>query len=100
LQRVREAATKQINALQPGDRVAIVTSSCSLMQEFTNDRAKLLDTRVALAILSPAAVPRFGRAGGATRSAEERGQGDGEPARPPADHPDIRRILDWAQPVG
>jgi VWFA-related protein len=44
LQRVREAATKQVNALQPGDRVAIVTSSCSLMQEFTNDRAKLLDT--------------------------------------------------------
>jgi VWFA-related protein len=53
LQRVREAATKQLNALQPGDRVAIVTSSCSLMQEFTNDRAKLLDALSHLQLSPP-----------------------------------------------
>ena len=54
LQRVREAATKQVNALQPGDRVAIVTSSCLLAQEFTNDRAKLLDTLSHLQLSPPA----------------------------------------------
>jgi VWFA-related protein len=53
LQRVREAATKQINALQPGDRVAIITSSCYLTQEFTNDRAKLLDTLSHLQLTPP-----------------------------------------------
>jgi VWFA-related protein len=53
LQRVREAATKQINALQPGDRIAIATSSCTLMQEFTNDRAKLLDALAHLQISPP-----------------------------------------------
>ena len=60
LQRVREAATKQVNALQPGDRVAIVTSSCLLAQEFTNDRAKLLDTLSHLQ-LSPAPKCRVSR---------------------------------------
>jgi VWFA-related protein len=54
LQRVREAATKQVNALQTGDRVAIVTSSCLLAQEFTNDRAKLLDTLSHLQLSPPA----------------------------------------------
>jgi VWFA-related protein len=53
LQRVREAATKQINALQPGDRIAIVTSSCTLTQEFTNDRAKLLDALAHLQLSPP-----------------------------------------------
>jgi VWFA-related protein len=53
LQRVREAATKQINALQPGDRIAIVTSSCTLAQEFTNDRAKLLDALAHLQLSPP-----------------------------------------------
>ena len=53
LERLREAATKQHNALQPGDRVAIVTSSCFLMQEFTNDRAKLLDSLSRLQVAPP-----------------------------------------------
>lgn len=55
LQRVREAAVKQVNALQPGDRVAIVTSSCSLATEFTNDRAKLLDAVAHLQFTPPRA---------------------------------------------
>ena len=54
LQRVREAATKQINALQPGDRVAIITSSCYLAQEFTNDRARLLEALSHLQLSPPA----------------------------------------------
>jgi len=53
LQRIREAATKQLNALQPGDRVAIVTSSCSLSLDFTNDRAKLLETVSHLQVSPP-----------------------------------------------
>jgi len=53
LERLREAGAKQLNALQPGDRVAIVTSSCFLMQEFTNDRAKLLDTLARLQVSPP-----------------------------------------------
>jgi len=53
LERLREAAAKQLNALQPGDRVAIVTSSCFLMQEFTNDRAKLLGTLSRLQVAPP-----------------------------------------------
>jgi VWFA-related protein len=53
LQRLREAATKQLNALQPGDRVAIVTSSCNLAQEFTNDRARLLDALSHLQLSPP-----------------------------------------------
>lgn len=53
LEKVRDAATKQIDALQPGDRVAILTSSCSTMQDFTNDRAKLLDALSHLQIRPP-----------------------------------------------
>jgi VWFA-related protein len=53
LQHVRDAATKQIDALQPGDRVAILTSSCSTMQDFTNDRAKLLEALAHLQIRPP-----------------------------------------------
>jgi VWFA-related protein len=53
LQHIRDAAAKQINGLQPGDRVAIVTSSCSVTQDFTNDRAKLLETLSHLQISPP-----------------------------------------------
>jgi VWFA-related protein len=53
LQHIREAAAKQINELQPGDRVAIVTSSCSLTQDFTNDRAKLVETIARLQVDPP-----------------------------------------------
>jgi VWFA-related protein len=38
---IREAAAKQLNALQPGDRVAIVTSSCNVMQDFTPPQQNL-----------------------------------------------------------
>lgn len=50
---IRDAAAKQLNALQPGDRVAIVTSSCNIMQDFTNDRAKLLETLSRLQLAPP-----------------------------------------------
>jgi VWFA-related protein len=50
---IRDAAAKQLNALQPGDRVAIVTSSCHVMQDFTNDRAKLLETLSRLQLTPP-----------------------------------------------
>jgi VWFA-related protein len=44
LQQVRDAAAKQIEAMQPGDRIAVITTSCSTREDFTNDRAKLLQT--------------------------------------------------------
>ena len=50
---IRDAAAKQLNALQPGDRVAIVTSSCNAMQDFTNDRAKLLEALSRLQLAPP-----------------------------------------------
>jgi VWFA-related protein len=53
LSRIRDAAAKQLNALQPGDRVAIVTSSCSVAQDFTNDRVKLLETLSRLQVAPP-----------------------------------------------
>ena len=53
LQHIRDAAAKQIDALQPGDRVAIVASSCSIMLDFTNDRAKLLEALSHLQISPP-----------------------------------------------
>jgi VWFA-related protein len=53
LQHVRDAAAKQLSALQPGDRVAIVTSSCSIGQDFTNDRAKLLEALSHLQLAPP-----------------------------------------------
>ncbi len=43
LKRIRDAAARQLGALQPGDRAAIFTSSCTLALDFTNDRAKLQD---------------------------------------------------------
>jgi VWFA-related protein len=53
LSRIRDAAAKQLNALQPGDRVAIITSSCSVALDFTNDRAKLLETLSRLQVAPP-----------------------------------------------
>ena len=50
---IRDAAAKQLSALQPGDRVAIVTSSCNIVQDFTNDRAKLLETLSRLQLAPP-----------------------------------------------
>jgi len=53
LTHMRDAAAKQINGLQPGDRVAIATSSCSVTQDFTNDRPKLLEAVTHLQIAPP-----------------------------------------------
>ena len=41
LKRIRDAAARQLGALQPGDRAAVFTSSCRLELGFTNDRVKL-----------------------------------------------------------
>jgi len=41
LVRVRESAGKQLAALQPGDRASVVTTSCRIMLDFTNDQTKL-----------------------------------------------------------
>jgi VWFA-related protein len=41
LKPIRDAAARQLGALQPGDRAAIFTSSCSVELDFTNDRLKL-----------------------------------------------------------
>ena len=38
---IRAAALHQLASIQPGDRVAIFTSSCQLAIDFTGDRAKL-----------------------------------------------------------
>ncbi len=61
LTNIREAAAKHMNELQPGDRVAIATSSCSVTQEFTNDRAKLLEAVSHLQI-APPQICRFSAA--------------------------------------
>ena len=41
LKRIRDAAARQLGALQPGDRAAIFTTSCRVDLDFTNDRLQL-----------------------------------------------------------
>jgi len=53
LKRLRDAAAQQFSSLEPGDRAAILTSSCTLALDFTNDRAKLQDTVARLQALPP-----------------------------------------------
>ena len=53
LTRIRDAATKQLAALQPGDRASIVTTTCRVMLDFTDDRAKLQDAVSHIAFGSP-----------------------------------------------
>lgn len=60
LQRAREAAVKQVGAIEPGDRIAIVTSSCAVEQDFTNDPAKL-DEALSHIQLAPAPLCRVAR---------------------------------------
>ncbi len=57
LSRIRDAAARQLGALEPGDRVAIFTSSCRVALDFTNDQSKLQQA-VARIELRPAAVCR------------------------------------------
>jgi VWFA-related protein len=60
LTRLREAASRQLGTLQPGDRVAIVTSSCRLTVDFTNDPQKL-QAAISHLQLKPAPVCRVSR---------------------------------------
>ncbi len=53
LKRIIDAAGRQLGALQPGDRAAIFTSSCSLTLDFTNDRQKLQDAVSRLQLRPP-----------------------------------------------
>lgn len=53
LKRIRDAATRQLGALQPGDRVAIFTSSCTLAVDFTNDKPKLQEAVSRLQLRPP-----------------------------------------------
>ena len=57
LSRIRTAAARQLGVLQPGDRVGIVSSSCRLTLDFTNDPAKLQEA-VSRLELHPAPVCR------------------------------------------
>jgi VWFA-related protein len=41
---VRDGAMRHMATLQPGDRAAVFTTSCTTQLEFTDDRAKLRDT--------------------------------------------------------
>jgi VWFA-related protein len=41
LTRIRDAATRQLAALQPGDRASVIATSCRVLLDFTDDRAKL-----------------------------------------------------------
>jgi VWFA-related protein len=60
LKRIRDAATQQLGALQPGDRAAIFTSSCRVELEFTTDARKLQET-VGRMQLRPVPVCRVSR---------------------------------------
>lgn len=61
LKRIRDAVSRQLGALQPGDRAAIFTSSCRVEVDFTNDAQKL-QAAVARMQLRPAPVCRVSRA--------------------------------------
>ncbi len=60
LTRVRDAATRQLAALQPSDRASVVTTSCRVMLDFTDDKAKLHEAVSQIAFRSPP-VCRVGR---------------------------------------
>jgi len=60
LKRIRDAAARQLGALQPGDRAAIFTSSCTVDLDFTNDPQKLQEV-VSRIQLHPVAVCRVSR---------------------------------------
>ncbi|MGA3023980.1 MAG: VWA domain-containing protein [Bryobacteraceae bacterium] len=60
LTRVRDAAARQLGALQPGDRAAVFTASCRVGADFTSDRTKLQDA-VARLQLGPVQLCRVSR---------------------------------------
>jgi VWFA-related protein len=51
---LRDAALHNLANLQPGDRVAILSSSCRLAQDFTDDRSKLAQV---VAQFQPSPIP-------------------------------------------
>lgn len=53
LKRIRDAATRQLGALQPGDRAAIFMSSCTVTVDFTNDKPKLQEAVSRLQLRPP-----------------------------------------------
>jgi VWFA-related protein len=53
LTRIRDAATRQLAALQPGDRASVVTTSCRVLLDFTDDRAKLQEAVSQISFRSP-----------------------------------------------
>ncbi len=61
LAQIRDAATRQMETLKPSDRAAVLTSSCRVLLDFTDDRAKLKET-VARMAFRPVPVCRVGPA--------------------------------------
>jgi len=61
LQRIRDAASRQLGALQRGDRAAIFTTSCRVELDFTSDPQKLQEAMSRLE-LHPPHVCRVSRA--------------------------------------
>jgi VWFA-related protein len=53
LKRIRDAAARQLGTLQPGDRAAIFTSSCTVALDFTNDKPKLQEAVSRLQLRPP-----------------------------------------------
>ncbi|HEY1207674.1 MAG: VWA domain-containing protein [Bryobacteraceae bacterium] len=53
LTRIRDAATKQLAALQPGDRASVVTTSCRVLLDLTDDRAKLQEAVAQISFHAP-----------------------------------------------
>jgi VWFA-related protein len=60
LTRIRDAATRRLAALEPSDRVSVVTTSCRVLLDFTDDRAKLQEAVSRIAFL-PVPVCRVSR---------------------------------------
>jgi VWFA-related protein len=53
LTRIRDAAARQLAALQPGDRASVVTTSCRVLLDLTDDRAKLQEAVAQISFRAP-----------------------------------------------
>ena len=53
LTRARDAATRHLAALQPGDRASVATTTCRVLLDFTEDRAKLQEAVSRISFGSP-----------------------------------------------
>jgi VWFA-related protein len=54
LTRIRQASSRRLAALEPGDRAAVITTSCRVLLDFTDDRTKI---EAAVAQIAFRAVP-------------------------------------------